>query len=485
MHMGENTDPKRLLVLALTAGLALFTSSASSDGASVSPDSRDNNAQLRKVEGILEVAFPETEPGAAVIVLHHGEEILRRGYGMADLELGVPFGEDMVSRIGSITKQVTAVAVMILVERGRVSLDDPVRKFLPRLPESFNPIRIKHLLSHTSGIGDYMQTEEFDLIIENDYHDIVNEELDLNKILSIIVKSEPAFEPGERYSYSNSNYFLLALIIEEISGESYFDFVKREVCKPAGMVNTHYTAGAEFVPGRVPVHVEYEGRIIKSPHRCMGSTLGFGAGGLWSTVDDMARYNKALESGDLVTADTLAAMTRPFSLNDGSASRYGIGWQVAALKGRAMVFHGGDYLGYSSLVMRIPSEGVFIAILSNDGRIHAFNLEYPAKRIAAVLFGDPFPEWNAIEMTAEELRKYAGTYRIDENDVREFIVDGNRAYTSRNGRPRLETYPASDSTFFYTGTLSYIEFEFDEAGVPSKMIMRRDTGKDEVALRVK
>jgi D-alanyl-D-alanine carboxypeptidase len=438
-----------------------------------------------RVDLILRAQFPEGEPGAAVIVRHAGKEVLRRGYGMADLELDVAFSPDMVSRIGSVTKQLTAVAVMRLVEDGRLSLDDPVRMFIPRLPASFSPVRIKHLLSNTSGIPDYMQTGAFDLIIEEDYHYIVNEDLDLDKILRIIAESELAFGPGERYSYSNSNFFLLAMIIEEVSGEAYFDFLRREICEPAGMANTYYTAGAVFVPGRVPVHLEYEGQIIKSPHRCMGSTLGFGAGGLWSTVDDMARYNMALESGALVRPGTLAQMSRPFTLNDGSASRYGLGWQTADIKGKRAVFHGGDYLGYSALIMRVPSEDIFIAILSNDGRIHAFDLEYPAKKIAALLFGDPFPEWHAIQMAPDDLREYEGTYRIGDNDVREFIVEGGKAYTSRNGRPRLEIYPASDSTFFYTATLSYIEFEFDEGGVPSRMVLHRDTGTDEVAERVK
>ena len=122
-------------------------------------------------------------------------------------------------------------------------------------------------------------------------------------------------------------------------------------------------------------------------------------------------------------------------------------------------------------------------ILSNDGRVHAYNLELPANKAAALLLGDPFPEWKVMDMPEEKLKKYAGIYRIDEDNTREFIVDDGRAYTSRNGRPRLDIYPASDSTFFYTLTLHYIEFEMDEAGVPVKMILHRDSGADQVAER--
>jgi D-alanyl-D-alanine carboxypeptidase len=417
--------------------------------------------------------------------LHEGNEVLRKGYGMADLELGVPVRPEMVFRIGSVTKQFTAVGIMKLIERGEISLEDPVTLFIPRLPGRFSSVHVKHLLSNTSGIPDYMQTEEFNHLIETDYHYIVNEELDLDKVLKIIAESNLTHEPGVRYSHSNSNYFLLAGIIEKVSGEPYFEFLKREIFDPAGMANTYYMAGATFVPGRAPVHLEFEGQIIKSPHRCMGSTLGFGCGGLWSNVDDMARYDRALEAGELVTSETLADMSAPYMLADGRRSRYGLGWQTGRLRGRDMVFHGGDYLGYSALIMRIPSFDIFVAILSNDGRIHAFNLDYPARKAAALLFGDPFPEWEAIDMSPEDLDKYVGTYRMGENNVREFIVEEGQAYTRRNGRSMLEVYPASDSTFFYTVTLSYIEFEFDEEGVPARMIMHRDTGDDEIAERVK
>lgn len=471
------------LALAVGAGITLLLVPGcryeSADG------SRPQAGAMRaRADDVLVEAFPEGEPGAAVIVRHAGETVLRQGYGMADMELAVAFDAGMVSRIGSATKTFTATAVMMLVEDGLVSLEDPVRRFIPSLPGAFSPIRIKHLLSNTSGIPDFMQTEAFGKLIETDYHDIVNEEVDLEIILGIIRDSVPAFEPGERYSYSNSNFFLLGMVIEEASGETYFDFLRHRILEPAGMASTHYIASATFVPGRVPVHLEYEGQIIKSPHRCMGSTLGFGCGGLWSTVDDLARFADSLQSGALVDPETLALMTEPFTLNDGSAGRYGFGWQVSDLKGRRILYHGGDYLGYSALLFLVPGDDIVIAILSNDGDIYAFNLEYPVKKIAAMLFGDPFPEWEAIEMTSEELQRYAGIYRIDESNTREFLVEGNQAYTRRNDRGRLEIYPASDSTFFYTATLSYIEFEFDGGAAPVRMIMHHDSGTDRVAEKV-
>jgi CubicO group peptidase (beta-lactamase class C family) len=474
---------KALFALA-TAALALLLVPGGCRYESGGAPGRGAEAVGKRTAAILGEAFPESMPGAAVIVQRAGETLLRSGYGMADLELAVPFDAGMVSRIGSATKTFTATAVMMLVEDGRVSLQDPVRTYLPRLPEAFDPVRIKHLLSNTSGIPDYMHTEDFARLIETQYHDIVNEEVDLDTIFAIISHSAPAFLPGERYSYSNSNFFLLAMVIEEATGEAYFDFLMRCILEPAGMTRTYYAAGATFVPGRVPVHLEYEGQIIKSPHRCMGSTLGFGCGGLWSTVDDLARFDRALASGELLEPETLARMFAPCLLNDGTEARYGLGWQVGKLRGKPIALHGGDYIGYSALVMRVPSEDIFIGILSNDGDLHAFNLEYPAKKIAALLFGDPFPEWQAIEMPPEKLATYAGTYRMDESNVREFIVEDGRAYTQRNGRGKLEIYPASDSTFFYTITLSYIEFEFDEAGAPVRMIMHHDSGSDRVAERV-
>ena len=445
----------------------------------------DSSPVAARIDRVLRETVAELEPGMAVIVKHRGRTVLRAGYGMADLELGVKVDPGMVFRIGSVTKQVTALAVMMLVENGRLSLEDPVNRYVPQLPERFSGVRIKHLLSHTSGIPDYMQTAEFDTLIQVEYHDIVNEELDLARLLKIIAESELELEPGEACSYSNSNYFLLARVLEEVSGVSFFEFIQSEICGPAGMVNTYYTANAMFVPGRVPVYVEYEGEVIKSPHGSMGSTLGFGCGGLWSTVDDMAAYNTALDSGLLVSHGTLARMSAPFVLNDGSHSRHGFGWQTGRIKGREIVFHGGDYAGYSALIMRVPSEDIFIAMLTNDGRTYAFNLEMPAKKIAALLFNDPFPEWRAIPLPPEDLERFVGTYRINESSVREFLVEDGRTYTSRDGRPKLEVFPASDTTFFYTVCLHYLEFELDDNGVPTKMILHRDTGDDQVAVRIK
>lgn len=478
---------KRMILAALAGfGVAIGAFPLASDQAEKpTGESAHENALTNAIDRLLRDTVTDREPGMAVIVEHAGTRLLRKGYGMADLELAVPIDPGMVFRIGSVTKQVTAVAIMKLVDRGSLSLEDPVTKHISGLPERFNPVRLKHLLSHTSGIGDYMQAAEFDTLIQKEYHHIVNEDLDLAKMFEIIAGSDIAFEPGSKYSYSNSNYFLLAMVLEEASGVPFFDFIKQEICVPAGMVSTYYKANAMLVPGRVPVHVEYEGQIIKNPHRCMGSILGFGCGGLWSTADDLARYNAALESGLLVSAETLAKMSTPFILNDGRPARYGLGWQTADLKGRQIVFHGGDYVGYSALILRVPSEEIFVAMLSNDGAIYAFDLEMPAKEIAAILFDDPFPDWKAIEMTPEALARYVGTYRIDESNVREFIVEDGRAFTQRNEGGKLEVFPASDTTFFYTVCLHYIEFKLDDEGTPLRMILHRDSGKDEIAEKVR
>jgi D-alanyl-D-alanine carboxypeptidase len=475
--------PLRDMVLAVAVAGALLSGGIP---AGASDEREEDVARLvQEIDCIMREQVADNQPGMAVIAERAGRQILRRGYGMADLELGVPVEPGMVFRIGSVTKQITALAIMKLAEEGRLSLEDPVMRHIPDLPDRFGNIRIKHLLSNTSGIADYMHAASFDTLIQEEYHAIVNEDLDLDRIFRIIAAADIAFEPGERYAYSNSNYFLLGMIIEKVSGEPFFDFIKREICERAGMSNTYYMANAMLVPGRVPVHVEYEGRFIKSPHRCMGSTLGFGCGGLWSTVDDLASYNRALESGQLVSAEAVVTMSTPYVLNDGRPSRYGLGWQTARLKGRDMVFHGGDYTGYSALIVRIPSERIFIAMLSCDGTTPAMYLEHPAKRIAALLFNDPFPDWKAIEMAPEVIEKYVGTYRMAEDNVREFMVEDGQAYTRRNHGGRLEVYPASDTIFFYTVTTHYIEFELDEDGIPVRMIMHRDSGEDEIAEKIR
>ena len=439
-------------------------------------------SDARQLDGLLVEIFKADEPGATVLVSHRGETILRKGYGLADIELGVALEPQMVFRIGSITKTFTALAIVKMAEAGKLELGDSIRSHLPELPERFDPITLEHLLSHTSGIPDYIHTEAFTKLLNDEYQNIVGEEIELGKMLKIITDGEFEFEPGRRSSYSNSNYFLLAMVIEAVGGKPYFDALQDLVCKPCGLKHTYYMASTIRIPGRVPDHLEFEGQIIKDPNRCIGSTLGFGYGGLWSNVDDLALLDKAFFSGRLVSAEWIERMTTPFVPSD-STSRFGLGWQIKKLKNREMIYHGGDYLYYSGGIMRLPSEDIFIAILSNGGMLHSGNLETIAKRMAAILMDDPFPQWQAIELCEEELQRFAGLYRIDADNAREVIVEEGKIYTCRNDGAKIEIFPADKTTFFYEVSLSYLTFDVDERGIATRMLMHRDTGEIEVAER--
>ena len=468
-----------LLAVALCLSLLQGCGQGVQGTTSLGVELSQGNAQV--LDELLSDTFKADEPGATVFVSHRGATILRKGYGLADIELGVALEPQMVFRIGSITKTFTALAIVKMAEASKLELGDSVRKYLTELPERFEPITLEHLLSHTSGIPDYIHTEAFDKLLNDEYQNIVGEEIELGKMLRIITDGEFEFEPGERFSYSNSNYFLLAMVIEAVGGKPYFDTIKSLVCEPCGMQHTYYIGNSIRIPGRVPDHLEFEGRIIKDPHRCIGSTLGFGYGGLWSNIDDLALLDRAFFSGQLVSREWVERMTTPFVPSDGSTSRFGLGWQIKKLKNREMVYHGGDYLDYSSIILRLPNEDIFVAILTNDGRLHSGHLETLAKMMAAILMDDPFPQWQAIELSKEELLRFAGVYRIDDDNTREVIDEDGKIYTRRNNGAKIEISPADKTTFFYQQSLSYLTFDVDEQGIATRMLMHRDTGEIEVA----
>jgi CubicO group peptidase (beta-lactamase class C family) len=198
----------------------------------------------RSIDSLVLSQIKHTEPGCAILISKNGEIIYKKAFGSANLELNVPLQTDMVFRIGSVTKQFTAVAVLQLMEKGRLSLQDNIQKYLPNFPVKVHNITIEHLMSHTAGLKEYTAIDHADPYIER--HDFTLE------FLIDHFKNEPLeFEPGTRFSYSNSNYVLLGYIIEKVSGEKYHQYMESHIIKPLGLSSTYYAAEQTIVPKRV------------------------------------------------------------------------------------------------------------------------------------------------------------------------------------------------------------------------------------------
>lgn len=309
---------------------------------------------------ILAPHYRDHVPGAAVIVLKDGKTVFRAAYGMADIDRHVPMTPDMVFRLGSLTKQFTAVAIMLLADEGKLAVTDDITRFLPDYPTHGRRITIEHLLTHTSGIRNDTDMPEF--------VDKMRTDMSVQQLIDFF-KNEPLdFEPGTRYSYSNSGYVLLGAIIERVAGQRYASFMAERIFEPLGMRHTayegHERTGAKRVTGY--------NRDRQAP--VLSMTQPFAAGALVSTVDDLARWEVAVSSGKLLKPHTWRRVFAPYVLSNGKVTNYAYGWMIGEVKGHPTSEHGGAIPGFSSYVIRLPKERIFVAVLTNDDRFNVLSI---------------------------------------------------------------------------------------------------------------
>lgn len=338
---------KRLLPLLLVATLA---TAAQPQGDSVDAYVR-GFMERRKI------------PGAAVSVVHHGKIVKAAGYGMANLELNVPATEHSVFEIGSISKQFCAEAVMMLVADGRIALDDPLRRYLPEVPEAWSGITIRHLLTHTSGLRDW----------EGDSAFSYRREYTTSEFIAFVARHPLDFAPGSRFAYTNSAFPLLGKVVEKVTGVSYERFVAERIFRPAGMVETYFKHHANIVPNHTGGYVDEGGTLVNGEP--LRPVILAPNGGIMSTATDMARWHIALSNGTLLTPATMAAMLVPVRLNDGSVFSGGIAWFLDEFRGHRFVLHNGSTVaGYSSVVYRYLTDDLSVTILFNIDRWNAVNV---------------------------------------------------------------------------------------------------------------
>jgi CubicO group peptidase (beta-lactamase class C family) len=432
--------PHRIFALTL-ALLALLALSPSLPGGQAAPTpSSPDSALASKIDAVMSAVYKPGQPGAALLVRKDGRTIVRKGYGMADLELGVPVAPEMIFRLGSITKQFTAVSILLLAQDGKLGLQDEITKFLPDYPTQGKRITVEHLLTHTSGIQSYTDMPEWLPLWRKDF--TVKELVDL-------FKDKPMqFEPGRSWAYNNSAYILLGAIIEKVSGKTYEQFVDERIFKPLGMTSSSYDHTERVIPRRVPGYQDDKGSFVNAPYLSM--TQPYAAGSLLSTVDDLARWSSAVFAGRLVKKEWLDKALTPCKLTNGESSGYGYGWFIADFAGHRSIEHGGGINGFTTYEMTFPEDGIFIAILTNSS-IGSRSPEPRAVQIAWLALGLPEPERKAITLPAADLDKFAGVY-ADERERELYISrEGGKLFAQRQGGSKDELYPASAREFFLKG----------------------------------
>jgi CubicO group peptidase (beta-lactamase class C family) len=415
-------------------------------------------------DAVFTKAFEPSGPGAAVVVVKDGQVVYRKAIGMASLELGVALAPDMVFRLGSITKQFTAAAVMLLVEQGKLALNDPIEKYLPGYPTQGHAITIEHLLTHTSGIQSYTD-------IPGWMTGRIKTDMTVAELVDAFKKEPMQFAPGTAYRYNNSAYVLLGAIVEKASGQTYAAFVSERIFTPLGMSSSYYGSNGPVIAKRVQGYTRGGDAVANAQYLSM--TQPYSAGSLVSTVDDLARWDAALYTEKLLKRSSLERMWTSYTLANGKPTGYGYGFSLDTLRGRRAVAHGGGIHGFSTFGLRLPEDRVYVAVLCNTDSPKA-NPGYLARRLAAVAIGNPFPDPVETTVDPKVLSGHAGVYEIDKDTRRTVTVENGTLYTQRTGGSRLEAKASSDTEFFYENSLTRVAFERDASGRTVAMLLYPD-----------
>lgn len=321
-------------------------------------------AKADAIDGYIETRMRESHiPAISLAVVRDGRIVKAQGYGLANIETNSAAATRTVYEIGSLTKQFTAVAVMMLVEESKISLGDKITKYFPDAPESWNQITVRHLLNHTSGIRNHVAVAGYLNRFKTDLSFETTPTRD--EIVREFFKLPSEFAPGEAWAYDNTGYYLLGFVIEKASGKSYYQFLDERIFKPLEMTATRSTDPRAVVPHRAGgyewVGEKYENRPALLP------TVGFSAGTIISTVEDLAKWNAALDAEKLLKKSTLEQMWTPAGTNAGvpAAFDYGFGWFIDNYHGHRIVQHTGGTPGFSSAIYRFPDDRLTVIILSN------------------------------------------------------------------------------------------------------------------------
>ena len=406
--------------------------------------------------------------GASVVVARHGQTILAQSFGQADLELDVPMPADASFEIGSVTKQFTASAILLLAERGKLAIDDDLTKYLPDFPVHNQRITIRHLLTHTSGIKGYTELPEFG--------DLMPLRKSPETLVKLFADKPLDFAPGENLVYNNSAYFLLGLIIEKVSGQKYADFVKANLFDKVGMPGSYYCSESAIHHHHAHGYDTFANTLVLKG--AISHVWPFSAGSLCSTAADLTAWNVALHGGKILSAESYRAMTTPATLADGTKTRYGFGVMLSDLRGRRAISHGGGINGFLSEVEYYPDSGLSIVILLNTaGSVGPGDL---ARDIAEVVLGK-VPE--PTHTYSGDLAAFAGTFEgvgRGRPSVVTITAEGGKLTMKGTGPEARVLAFQSGETFSAGETL--VIFERDAGRV---VRLRLDSGAGHVVLKKK
>lgn len=440
---------------------------------------------VQRIDKIFSQWNKPQSAGCSASAVLDGETLFSRGYGMADLEHGIPNSPDTVFNIASASKQFTAFAIHLLVEDGKLSLEDEVRKYLPELHNFDQAITVRHLLSHTSGLRDYGVLFNFtgwrydDALSQPDFLSMIWRQRELN------------FAPGAEWMYSNTNYVLLGIIVERVSGLSLPTFAKKRIFDPLGMSSTFFENDYGVLVSNRAMSYAADGNGYRN--FAMSDSVA-GSSNLLTTARDLQLWHRNFESPRVGNKSVMARMVEAGRLNNGHATSYASGLMLGEYRGARVVEHGGGLPGFRSELMRIPDLDFSVAVLCNAGNIDAAHL---AREIADIVLVDKLkavaPATNSDagkELPAEVhvdrriLEAYVGEYQLTPTLIVTFSLQGEQLMQHITGQANLPVFAAGERAFFVKEPNARWTFDSPGDSRRSNRVVLKQNGWEATANRV-
>jgi CubicO group peptidase (beta-lactamase class C family)/ketosteroid isomerase-like protein len=439
--------------------------------ASVAQESADSVATdpEARVDQLMAKFTGNETPGVVVGVVEHGGLVFQKAYGMANLTDGIAFQTDTRSNIGSVTKQFTAMGILLLQEEGKLSVDDDVRKYIPELKDFGVPVSLRNLLNHTGGYR-----EVYNLMRMTGYQG--EDALRRDQVIQVVQRQpELQAEPNTEFNYNNTGFILLATTIERVSEMTFPDYMKERVFEPLGMMDTRVKSiQGEVIPHSSQGYAPVDTSGVFRQTRDLAAS--YGAGGIYTTVEDLSRWMMNYRDASLGGPDAIHAITTRTILNNGDSTSYGMGMGIGTFRGRTLFSHTGGDVAHRAYFGYYPELESGVILMSNNA---TFGLAI-GTTIAAAFFGDEMEPVLVAEeqatgggpgMSPERMEKVAGRWRITTPaaslDI-EYTVDEGELYAQATGQPRFKVVPNSDSTAVFDGVNASVTFHFEEDGTVTR-----------------
>ncbi|TFI58096.1 class A beta-lactamase-related serine hydrolase [Sphingomonas parva] len=434
-----------------------------------------------RADAFLQSAYPVDGPGAAVIIVERGKTVYAGGRGLADVAGGRPIGPDTVFRLGSITKQFSSAVLLQLADEGKLSLDDPISRYVPGLAEPGASATVRQALNHTIGVQSYTAIPGW-MREENTARARTTDEM-----IALFKDLPSPTRPGEAWAYNNSGYVLVGAIIEKVTGKPWHQVVRERIAAPLGLETIRYGVEEPTIASMATGYTLREEGV--APAVRIHMSVPHAAGALVGTVGDLAAWGQALHHGKVLKPASYAAMIAPTRLPNGETVPYGFGMGTAELRGRQAIGHGGGIFGFTTDSTYLPKDDLFVAVFTNSDK-PATHPGVAMRRLAALALGEPYPEFAKVDVPAAALEPLFGSYTIDpakpdaKAEQRLFYARDGKLYTKRSGAPELEAFAAGGDRFFYgPNSLTWFRVARDSSG--AHVLEMHDQGEDKIERAVR